>query len=111
MTLECKHIDEKLLDFLYAELDTSEKQAFEAHVDGCARCRAELDAFGRVRHAARGLEMVEPPPAVSSKLVYQATQLVPRGKVIPLWRRVLLHPAYAMAAGFLVVGGLTSYTL
>src|SRR5258706_307841 len=75
MTLECKNIDEKLLDFLYEELPDGEREAFQTHVSGCARCQAELDSFGRVRSAAKSLALDEPPPAASAKLLYQAAQL------------------------------------
>ncbi len=111
MTLECKNIDEKLLDFLYEELPEDETAAFREHVAGCARCQAELDSFGRVRTAAKSLALDEPPQAASAKLMYQAAQLVPRGKVLPLFSKVIKHPAFAMAAAFVVVGGFASWQL
>ncbi|HEX2574254.1 MAG TPA: zf-HC2 domain-containing protein [Polyangia bacterium] len=112
--VECKDFDEKLLDYLYEELSPAERQACEQHLAGCVRCQGELSSFGGVRRAAQQLELVEPPAAVSAKLMYQAAQLAPRrrgGKVLPLVRKILQHPAYAMAACFLIVGGLTSWQL
>jgi hypothetical protein len=111
--LECKDFDEKLLDYLYEELPPVARQACEQHLAGCARCQGELGSFGGVRRAARQLELVEPPAAVSAKLMYQAAQLAPRrrGKVLPLVRKLWQHPAYAMAACFLIVGGVTSWQL
>lgn len=107
MTTECKEFDEKLLDYLYEELDAKEQAAWTAHLGGCARCRGEVESFGRVRTAVKGVTMVEPPQAVSAKLLYQAAQRAPRGVVVPLFRRVANHPMYAMAASFLIVGGIT----
>ena len=111
--VECKDFDEKLLDYLYEELSAVERQACEQHLTGCARCQGELSSWGGVRRAARQLELVEPPAAVSAKLMYQAAQLAPRrrGKVWPLVRKVWQHPAYAMAACFLIVGGVTSWQI
>ena len=104
--MQCQQFDEKLLDFLYEELEEQEQAAWQAHVDGCPRCRGEVDSLGRVRTAAKGMSMVEPPPAVSAKLLYQASQRAPRGVVVPLLRRLTFHPMYAAAASFLVVGGI-----
>lgn len=112
--VECKDFDDKLLDYLYEELPVAERQAYEQHLAGCARCQGELGSFGGVRRAAQQLELAEPPAAVSAKLMYQAAQLAPRrrgGKVLPLVRKLWQHPAYAMAACFLIVGGVTSWQL
>src|SRR4051812_7405316 len=111
LTMECKNIDEKLLDFLYEELEQTEQEAFRAHLEGCARCQAEVNALGRVRQAARQITMVEPPSSVSAKILFQAAQHKPRGKVVPLFRRMMSHPAYAMAAAFVIVGGVAGWQL
>ena len=40
-----------MMDLLYGELPADERAALEAHVAGCARCRAELAAFQGTRAA------------------------------------------------------------
>ena len=109
----CKTVDEKLLDYLYEELTEVERRALEGHIVSCARCQAEVSAFGRVRSAARSVAMVEPPPAVSAKILFQAAQRKARGagKVLPLLRKALHHPAYSMAAGFLLISGVAGYQI
>jgi putative zinc finger protein len=112
MTTECKTFDEKLLDYLYEELDEAERTALRSHVEGCARCKAEVESFGRVRSAVKSVALAEPPPAVSAKLMYQASQRARRaglrGVIVPLFQKMARHPVYAMAASFLVVGGVAS---
>lgn len=101
---------ERALDYLYGLLDGEDKARFEAHLAGCARCQAELDANGRVRQAAKSvLPPVEPTErltgALHAQLMHEAGKREPRGKVLPFVRRLVRHPAYAVAAGLLIVGG------
>ena len=117
MQIECKTIDERLLDYLYEEIEPSEKEALKTHIEGCARCKAELGAFGRVRKAvASDVALVEPPSSASAKILFQAAQLRPRprGKLLSFLRpvtKIVRHPAYAMAATFLVIAGVTGWQL
>jgi anti-sigma factor RsiW len=114
---------EQLLDYAYGELEGEAHAAFERHLAGCARCQAELASIERVRGAVRAvMPMVEPPQAtmemgaLHAQLLHAAAQRKPagggrRGKVLELkrpWKRVqraVLHPAFAAAAVFVVVGG------
>lgn len=41
--------DEALIAYLYDEIEPAIRAAFDAHLGTCMRCRAELDALGRVR--------------------------------------------------------------
>jgi hypothetical protein len=105
---------DRLLDYVYDELGPEDKTAFEAHVTTCARCQAELATFRRVRTAVRtALPVVEPPAnaqgAMHAQLMHAAAQRKPpeMGKLLAFGRKtrkVLLSPAFAMAAMFLVVG-------
>src|SRR5262245_27782209 len=40
---------EDLVTYLYGETDDADRHSFERHLDECAACRDELNAFGRVR--------------------------------------------------------------
>src|SRR5262245_13350185 len=41
--------DETLIAYLYNEIDPQARATFEAHLDACAACRAELDELHGVR--------------------------------------------------------------
>ena len=44
--LNCNDIDGLMMDRLYSELADDRAHAFEAHVEGCARCQGEASAPG-----------------------------------------------------------------
>jgi hypothetical protein len=114
-------MDELMMDWLYDELDPSSSARASEHVDGCARCSAEVGALRRTRAAFRDLSDVEPPPAVSAILLHEAALRSPAAAAAappratdspPIWirlrdwlRPLALHPAAtAMATLFLVAG-------
>ena len=104
--VDCHLLDERLMDYLYEELGTHEMDEMRAHVEGCPRCSAEIGRFRGVRKAVAQLEMAEPPPAVSAKLMHQAAQSHKQS----MWRRsravratVYAAPIVAMAAAFLLL--------
>jgi hypothetical protein len=43
--------EEDLVGFLYGELEETETQAFRGHMQECASCAAEVDAFGNIRQS------------------------------------------------------------
>lgn len=48
-------IEERLIDFLYGDLDAEARAAFDAHIDACDRCRSEVRAFEQTRATARAV--------------------------------------------------------
>ena len=42
--MDCKRIDELLVEYLYQELDPSQVEHFEAHLQVCSRCAQELSS-------------------------------------------------------------------
>jgi hypothetical protein len=115
MTASMEHTPEtpceRLLDYVYGELEGEALATFRAHLEGCAQCQRELQGFERVRGVVKQtLPLVEPPPAavgaMHAQLLHAATQRRPsRGKVLQLFRKVAMHPGYAAAAALLLVGG------
>src|SRR5262249_25203727 len=104
--VDCHLLDERLMDYLYEELDTREMDEMRAHVEGCPRCSAEVGRFRGVRRAVAQLEMADPPAAVSAKLLHQAASVRQQS----MWRRsptsrvaVYATPIVAMAAGFVLL--------
>jgi hypothetical protein len=80
-TYDCTTVDERLLDYLYDELPEGEEKRIEEHLAGCARCRAEVAGFRRVRQAARALPVAEPSSDVSLRLLEAARVQVQGGEV------------------------------
>ncbi len=125
MTPPCPQ-DDRLLDYLYEELNAEEAAAYAEHLAGCPACQQALGQMRRVRTAFRQL-----PPAVpdedtlqrmSAQVLHQAAQARPGmngaaartlgstnnlpsaevGKLLPLRRRrvrdFLWHPATPIMA-------------
>ena len=125
--LECRDIDELMMDWLYQELDPGRSSQVEEHVEGCARCAAEAGALGRTREMFRDLGPVEPPAAVSAILLHEAARRAPAAGApraaedaaggglldrLRAWLRpIILHPAAAAAASVVVIAGVASALL
>jgi anti-sigma-K factor RskA len=101
-------MDDHELTAAYAldALSPDEREQYEAHLDGCARCQEELDGFRRVSgalaHAAVG---PPPPPALRERILSEARRDLPN--VVPLRRRFFAAPAptaFAAVAATVAVG-------
>ena len=55
MTFTHTDIEERLIDFLYGELDAEARAAFDAHVTACDACRSKVRAFEQTRATARAV--------------------------------------------------------
>jgi hypothetical protein len=55
------HVGDQLSALLDGELDPQQVAAVQAHLDGCERCRHELEATDAARAMLRGLPFVDPP--------------------------------------------------
>lgn len=122
--LECRDIDALMIDRLYDELDPVEGKRFDAHVDSCARCRAELAGLERTRAALREMPDEEPPSSLSAILLHEAARNAPAapartaaplddeeprgvlGWLLGLLEPMVAHPAATAVATFVVVAGL-----
>jgi hypothetical protein len=114
--MQCKDIDERMVDFLYQELEGPELEAWTAHVGGCARCGAEVQSLQRTRQALRSLPEAEPSPAVTTRLLHEAGKRAARaqgGGFLDWLHRlvgpVIAHPAWAAAASLLIVVGVAGF--
>ena len=71
MASNCEDVTAQMMELLYGELPADARASVDAHVAGCARCRAELDGFEKTRAIARsGLD--EAPPARARAAIMQA---------------------------------------
>jgi len=71
MAIRCEDVTARLLELLYEELPAGERAPLQAHIDGCARCQAELASFAETRAVARRA-LDEPPPARARAAILQA---------------------------------------
>jgi len=96
----CNH--ERLLDYLYDELPSSERAAFERHVQECVDCRTELAELGGTRLA---LASWSPP---DSELGFKIVRERPSATRHSFWTfrpvdALKARPAWAFAAAAVLV--------
>jgi hypothetical protein len=92
MEISCDDVNARLLDLVYREGTTDERTVLEAHVGGCARCKADLAALGRTRALARQqLDDDEPPPSVHARIMKAAAEAVaaPAAAAVPAAARAV----------------------
>jgi hypothetical protein len=113
--MDCKQINELLIDYLYQELDPGQAERFEAHLQSCARCAKEVSSYESTRAMMQDLPQVEPPLRLSEFLLSEAKRSV-RPTSPDLWARVreafrfvILHPAMTAAVTLVLVLGVSFY--
>ncbi|CAN5899213.1 hypothetical protein BH23ACT8_BH23ACT8_06000 [soil metagenome] len=67
MTLGCHDVEPVLSAYLDGELDTTAPKV-RRHLDGCARCRDELDRLAAVRSLVRSMPVRRLPPTLRADL-------------------------------------------
>jgi len=67
--LTCQELVELVTDFLEGALSPDERRRFEAHLDGCAGCRAYLEQMRGALLAAGGVGVAELDPAMRERLM------------------------------------------
>lgn len=94
--------EEVLVDYLYDDIDASEREAFAAHLTACAVCRSELQALSDVREGLSGWLPPEAADGVGGIAPRGMLKLVerrrPRG-----WRAIADAPIWAQAAAAMLV--------
>jgi len=85
-------------------LSAEEASAFEAHLEGCAACRADVQAFHEVAgHLAEAAPSAVPAPGLRERVLREARRVRPLPRSP---RRVPLVPWLAAAAALLLAVGL-----
>jgi anti-sigma factor RsiW len=88
------------------ELDSPAVRQLELHLSHCARCRAELEGLGELRHALERHDADHPYPdlwrAIEARLPALDAELRPR---LPWWRRLELGPWILRPLGAVVAFG------
>ncbi|RJS18709.1 zf-HC2 domain-containing protein [Corallococcus sp. H22C18031201] len=104
--------EDRLLDFAYGELPSTEAQALEAHLQGCVRCARALEDIRGVRVTMAQLSDEPAPDAGLESLLAYANQAARRAAAGPepkpsRWRRWLLPVAGLAAVGTLGILSIT----
>jgi anti-sigma factor RsiW len=110
-TMDCRELERSVDAFLDAEFDDRERAEAEAHLAGCERCRATVEAQARMRDAVRRKlreAMAAPAPAgCAPAALRERLERSLAHQRRPLWRRALtplpMATVAACAAGVLVV--------
>jgi anti-sigma factor RsiW len=69
MTDSANHLDATLQDFLDSRLDAARQAEVQAHLEGCARCRGQLEALRWVRDVVlKQLPGEELPPGLAGRI-------------------------------------------
>jgi len=72
--MNCAESQDLLLDLAYGELPPTRAAEVEAHVLGCAACRAEMAQLDDARKAAAALRELEQPPAGFDEPILRAAR-------------------------------------
>jgi anti-sigma factor RsiW len=104
--MQCSHAAGLLEPYLDGELDRAGARELEAHVDGCAQCRAALERLGELRGALRddGLRF-RAPEALRSRIAAEARAAAAapaaarRRRGLPPWTRLAAACVLAFGAG------------
>lgn len=102
--------DDVLVAYLYDDIDSAARAAFETHLTSCDRCRSELDAMRGVR---RQLARWNPPEPAFGGFVGQSRVISPQsdsglsaaGRNPQWWRDI---PAWAQVAAALLFLGVSA---
>jgi hypothetical protein len=70
--INCQDVSARMMELLYGELAGDDRATLEAHVAGCASCRAELAGFQTTRSAARRALDADEPPAGAHQAILRA---------------------------------------
>ena len=71
---------ERLSSYLDGELSAEESRAIESHLEGCSKCRTELDGLQRVVQGLHSFERVAPPSFMESSILQQVSLEAARRK-------------------------------
>ena len=112
----CQDIDNRLVDWLYHELDPATLASFREHIDACESCAAQIASFAFIREMMRALPAEEPPLACSNIILHEASkrgagaQASSERESTGIWafierliRPVTAHPAVAAVASLLLI--------
>lgn len=98
-----RHPEDSLAGYVDGTIPPREREAVDAHLGGCARCRKEVALGAGARAALASIPEVAAPPDIASSALAAARVARPHGRLddVPRWYRVA--GVAAAAAAVLVV--------
>jgi Putative zinc-finger len=104
MRWTCEEIEDRLSDYLDGLLEDADRQAFQAHAEGCARCAALLREVEGAVAELRALPPAEPSPWLFRRILDATLGPRPaRQRSWKAWLRPLVHPRFAFGLASLLV--------
>lgn len=103
------HIDDRIIDYVYGELDAASTRELERHVAGCAHCADEVAKLQGVRRAAMALPQLSPRAHVTAAILHRGRELAPMPVRKPSLLSWFLRPAFAGAFLFVATLGVGLY--
>lgn len=108
--MKCADITLRLVDYLYGELSSADRSAFDAHVAGCESCGREVGSMertlGQARTATRGVLAQTPPAQVRAVVLAAASaaqkDIAERGSFWRWLSKPWLLPVFAAASAITV---------
>ena len=98
--------EQTLIAYLYDEVAPADRAAFDAHLDGCGRCRRDLASLAGVRQQLARWQPPEPQlPTLNSQLSSAGDHPPVAGGQAPWWQQV---PAWAQVAAALLFLGVAA---
>ncbi len=95
--MQCKLCEDKLLEFIYGELDEEDRLRMERHLQESAPCREKCREFQSVREAAAEDPEEEPPVGLNTRILAHAGEIREKKRRRSL-RSWLFHPLPATLA-------------
>jgi anti-sigma-K factor RskA len=98
------HVVDELPAYALDSLSTEEKRMVEAHLKGCAECRAELLAYQElVGSLAFTVPQVNPPPRLKQAIMSQVSPRPSRPGLLAVLRGWFAAPAFRVASLALIL--------
>ena len=110
--MKCTELESILADYLDGTLASSERAALEVHAAECAACAEFVAEASKGAQLLRKLEPVEPPPALITRIAYQAPlgrirdpfeRQTPWSRFASKWLQPVLQPRLVMGMAMTVL--------
>lgn len=106
----CRPFRERVSEALDGPLSREDRARLDAHLEGCAACRAYAKDLEAVRAAVKGVDEVEPPVGFATRVMAQVrAEAAPKPTIWERLRPFLLKPQFQVAT--LLIVGVTSALL
>jgi len=99
--MECKLCEDKLLEYLYGELNEEDAAAMEKHLEASEECRQAAKSFRSVLDTVTGVEEEGLPPLVRTRIMGHAEEAVSKRRSFWSW---MFRPAVTTV----VIGAITA---